>query len=216
MGLAAPRGAGRLVIATVTSCPHCALPSFLSPRPSSLPPSGPEATFKGHNAAYEWALAQYLGAGVASCYRGDVPYWDDESQAIATKWIAFYKRHRATLIQPIVHLKRPTMQTWDGWMHVNPHRWTTRAQQTEADPRQRAAAAAEVGVAMLFNPTERSIVTNVWLPLYYTGLNSTAQIVLDEDAGGKATTATLDRNYGVTIALTMAPSSVHTVAVYAP
>lgn len=176
---------------------------------------GSEATFKGHNDAYEWALAQYLGAGVASCYRGDVPFWDEESQAIVTKWIAFYKRHRATLIQPIVHLRRPSMQTWDGWLHVNPHRWTTRAQQAEADPAKRAAAAAEVAVAMIFNPTSNTIATTIWLPLYYTGLTSSAQIVVDEDAGGKPTTVSLDRNFGAAVSITMAPSSIHTIAVYA-
>ena len=30
------------------------------------------------------------------------------------------KAHRATLIQPVVHLRRPDMQGWDGWLHVNP------------------------------------------------------------------------------------------------
>ena len=28
--------------------------------------------------------------------------------------------HIATLIQPVVHLRRPDMQGWDGWLHVNP------------------------------------------------------------------------------------------------
>ena len=65
--------------------------------------------------AYEWALAQYLGAGTAACYRGG-QLWDNETKAgqeikgVLKKWVSFYKDHRATLTQPVVHLRRPDMQ----------------------------------------------------------------------------------------------------------
>ena len=42
-------------------------------------------------------------------------YKDDATKAMVTKWIGWYKRHRATLIHPIVHIRRATMQSWDGW-----------------------------------------------------------------------------------------------------
>ena len=81
---------------------------------------GAAAEFGTDAEAYEWGLAQYLGAGVAACYRGIKPYDTPEIQAILTKWITFYTAHRHTLIQPIVHIRRPDMQSWDGWLHVNP------------------------------------------------------------------------------------------------
>ena len=71
---------------------------------------GAAAAFAGHPQDYEWALAQYLGAGVAACYRGAAVYDSPAARAAVVKWVAFYKRHRAVLIQPVVHLKRPTLQ----------------------------------------------------------------------------------------------------------
>ena len=47
------------------------------------------------------------------------------------------------------------MQNWDGWLHVNPHSHTD-----------------EVGVAMIFNPTDMVLNRTVTLPLYYTGIES--------------------------------------------
>ena len=35
---------------------------------------GEAAAFGNDLKAYEWGLAQYLGAGTAACYRGDRPY----------------------------------------------------------------------------------------------------------------------------------------------
>ena len=81
---------------------------------------GSAATFGQDAEAYEWGLAQYLGAGVAACYRGNRPYSNPAAKAALTRWIGFYKAHRHTLIQPIIHVRRPDMQSWDGWLHANP------------------------------------------------------------------------------------------------
>ncbi len=40
---------------------------------------------------YEWGLAQYLGAGVAACYRGLRIYDTEETKALVKKWVHFYK-----------------------------------------------------------------------------------------------------------------------------
>lgn len=52
--------------------------------------------------AYNFALGQYMGAGTAACYRGAALYDNDDTKAIVTKWVNFYKKHRQTLISPIV------------------------------------------------------------------------------------------------------------------
>ena len=68
---------------------------------------GEAATFGNDIEAYEWGLAQYLGAGTAACYRGNRPYKDEPTRAMVTKWVSWFRAHRATLIQPIVRLMCP-------------------------------------------------------------------------------------------------------------
>lgn len=105
-------------------------------------------------------LCRYLGAGVAACYRGRRPYLSDQIRAMVTKWIGFYKAHRGTLIQPIVHLRRPDLQGWDGWLHVNPFK-------LGGQKSVKGSRCPEVGLAMLFNPTDITLTNqSVWLPLY--------------------------------------------------
>jgi len=99
-----------------------------------------------------------LGSGVAACYRGGKLYDGPKSKAVLMKWTQFYKAHRAVLTKQVVHLRRPDMQDWDGWLHVHP------------------SADSEVGLAMLFNPTSEAIDTTITLPLYYTGLKDFAVI----------------------------------------
>eukprot|EP00948_MAST-09A_sp_MAST-9A-sp1_P000602 g602.t1 len=125
---------------------------------------GSAATFQGHNEAYNFSLAQYLGAGTAACYRG-AQLFDNTTNAgqemrnNIIKWVDFYKAHRQTIIRPVVHLRRPTVQSWDGWLHVNP-----------------SSSTNEVGVAMLFNPTQRHMTNiRIRIPLYYTGLSETCK-----------------------------------------
>ncbi len=63
-----------------------------------------------HLLEYEWALAQYLGYGVAACYRGPQLYDTNETMVVVQKWVNFYKAYRDILISDIVHVRRPDMQ----------------------------------------------------------------------------------------------------------
>ena len=200
---------------------------------------GADATFGGDPEAYEWGLAQYLGAGVAACYRGDKPYASPATKAILLKWIGFYKAHRQTLIQPVVHIRRASMQSWDGWLHVNPLALGKQHAPDHCSPSPGRAAAAvqvrgraagwasatgtgagaevagvEVAVGMLFNPTDRLLAnTTVSIPVYYAGLDGEALVQVDE---GPAARVVVSRRYAVTITLDMAPRSIHTVVISAP
>lgn len=188
---------------------------------------GADATFGAYPEAYEWGLAQYLGAGVAACYRGDKPYASPEVKAILIKWISFYKAHRLTMIQPIVHIRRPTMQSWDGWLHVNPFgygqnnstscgkpdRPTVRGRAVEvlSMPGCSSSSGVEVGVAMIFNPTDVTLPNEiVSIPLYYTGLETSAQVSVD---GGAAQAYPLARDYSIQVTMSMAPRSIHTIVI---
>ena len=137
--------------------------------------------------AYNLALAQYLGAGVAACYRGDVLYQGEPSRAVVRRWAGFYKRHRSTLTQPIVHLRRADGQGWDGWLHVNPFKLG-----------QNNGNGDEVGLAVLFNPTDRPMdAVDVALPLYYTGLTDKARVQAEGEL--QPTVVALARDYTVMV-----------------
>ena len=98
------------------------------------------------------------------------------------------------MIQPVVHLRRPDMQSWDGWVHVNPFTTTN-----------------EIGVAMIFNPIDTAIDTIINIPLYYTGATDVVKVVVD---GNTANTMTVNRDYSINLRITMPARSIHTVVVY--
>ncbi len=136
-----------------------------------------------HKVEYEWALAQYLGAGVAACYRGYRPYDSDTTKAIVKKWISFFKRYRDILTSNIIHVRRADMQSIDSYMHVNP-------------------ALKYKALVMVFNPTNYHIYFNLTLPLYYSGLIDKVSIAQQESS---PITYTLDRHYEVEIPIDLTP-----------
>ena len=73
-----------------------------------------------HLEEFEWALAQYFGFGVMPCWRGPALFDDAASQAAITKWVSFYKTHRAILSSDLIHLRRADHQGIDAILHVNP------------------------------------------------------------------------------------------------
>ena len=83
---------------------------------------GDAATFEplsDHLVEYEWALAQYFGAGVAACYRGWRLYDSEHTRNVVIKWVSFFKKYRRILISDVVHVRRPDMQVaHDGILRV--------------------------------------------------------------------------------------------------
>lgn len=94
------------------------------------------------------------------------------------------------------------MQDWDGWLHVNPFGYTA-GNSTLDDERDK-----EVGVAMLFNPTAAHLNVTVNIPLYYTGLSTTAVVSIDDEGG---VIMALGRDYSLSIPMNMPPQSIHFV-----
>lgn len=163
---------------------------------------GSAATFFDHLEEFEWALAQYLGAGVAACYRGNKLYDSPQGQALVAKWVGVYKSHRNTLIQPIVRLRRADMQGWDGFLHVNPLRYGWNG-----------TGPAEIGFAMLFNPTDASLTESIYLPLYYCGADDKVLVSIND---GPTAAMAVARDYSVVLPnLAMPPRSIFRVAIYA-
>lgn len=140
-----------------------------------------------HLDAYGAHLAQNFGSGVQACYRGPRLYDTQETKALVKSRVDFYREHRAILNSDIIHVRRPDGRDIDCILHVNPDLKTR-------------------GLAMIYNPLSRPVTRELRLPLYYTGLTRTARIRREE---GKPKTYKLDRQYNVTVSLTV-PAQGHT------
>ncbi|HWD00614.1 MAG TPA: hypothetical protein VG456_27850 [Candidatus Sulfopaludibacter sp.] len=132
-----------------------------------------------HLADYEQHLAQNFSSGVQAAYRGPRLYDSPKTEAVVSKWVAFYKAHRAILESDLIHLRRPDGADIDTVLHVNPQ-------------------LPERALAVVFNPTDLPVTRTLTLPLYYAGLTQNAQIRV-QDAAAK--TYTLDRDYSVPVPL---------------
>jgi len=149
---------------------------------------GAEATIEPlaeHLDAYEAHLAQNFLSGVQACYRGTRLYDTEETRAAVKKWVDFYKANRAILDSDIIHVRRPDGRDLDGILHVNP-------------------LLRVKGLAAVFNPTDREIAREWTLPLYYTGLTSSARI---RERGGPAREVALDRFFRATVPVRLPPRS---------
>lgn len=132
---------------------------------------------KDHLDHYELMLASNLGAGAQACYRGPRLYDTNETKALVQKWVDWYKRHRRILESDLIHLRRADARDLDYWLHVDP-------------------AGEEKGLLMVFNPLDRAVSRQIQVPLYYTGLDTVAEI---REKAGASKTYHLDRHYAVSL-----------------
>ncbi|SHM76121.1 alpha-galactosidase [Mucilaginibacter sp. OK098] len=138
-----------------------------------------------HLKDYEQLMMQYYGAGVQACYRGPRLYDTDKTKQLVIKTIEWYKKYREILNSNIIHLRRADGRDWDGIIHVNPQ-------------------LKQKGFAMLFNPTKEKITRKIKLPLYYTGLSTTAAVKEKDKA---ASIYSLSRNYEIEVTVTIEPEN---------
>ena len=134
---------------------------------------------------YSFGLAQYLGAGVAACYRGFRLYDSQETRDKVLEWVTFYKKYREILGGDIIHIKHSTMQGLDAWLHINP-------------------TGHYKGLVMVFNPTSNTIIKLLPVPLYYTGLVKTALV---SEAGQGWRQQQLGRDYKIILEISLEPES---------
>ena len=132
---------------------------------------------KEHLYEYRTLMFQNYGAGIQACYRGPRLYDSEETKQVVVDVISWYKKYREILNSDIIHLRQPDARDWDGIMHVNP-----KLQQK--------------ALAMIYNPTDKEIVREIKLPLYYTGLDKVARVRFEE---GRSKSYKLDRDYSVTL-----------------
>ena len=138
---------------------------------------------KDHLDHYELMLTGNLTHGVQACYRGPRLYDSEETQQLVKHWVAWYKKYRDILESDLIHGRRADGRDLDWMLHVNPKL-----------PHQ--------GMLVVFNPLERELSRALHVNLYYTGLTDTARIREQE---GKFATYKLDREYEITIPVTVPP-----------
>ncbi len=149
---------------------------------------GPEAVLEPlseHLADYQQLMVEYYGAGVQACYRGPRLFDNALTKQVVSKTISWYKKYRDILNADIIHLRRADGRDWDGILHVNPTLKTK-------------------GFVLLYNPLKEKITRIITLPLYYTGITSTAVI---REKEGLARKYTLDRNYAIKLTVSIDPES---------
>jgi hypothetical protein len=145
---------------------------------------GPDAILEPlseHLSDYKQLMFQYYGAGVQACYRGPRLYDTDQTKTVVIEMLEWYKKYRTILNSSIIHLRRADGRDWDGLLHVNP-------------------SLREKGFALFYNPTGEKITRTIKLPLYYTGLTTTARIAEKDQL---PTSYPLNRNYEVELTLTI-------------
>ncbi len=136
-----------------------------------------------HLKDYKQLMMQYYGAGVQACYRGPRLYDTEETRQTVIEAITWYKKYRDILNSDIIHLRRADGRDWDGILHVNPQ-------------------LKNKGLLMLYNPLKEKITRTIKVPLYYTGLTSTAKIM---EKNGLVKTINLNREYEGEITFTIEP-----------
>jgi hypothetical protein len=137
-----------------------------------------------HLKDYEQLMMQYYGSGIQACYRGPRLYDTDKTKQMVVKTILWYKKYREILNSDIIHLRRADGRDWDGILHVNP-------------------SGKEKGLLMIYNPLNVSITRTINVPVYYTGLNSKAEV---EDSKGKVKTVLINREYEIALSVTIPPA----------
>ena len=130
---------------------------------------------------YRLVLNNNLMAGVQASYRGLRLYDTEETKEMVRSSVETYKKHRAILESPAVHIRRADGRDYDGYVHVNPD-------------------LEEKGLAVFFNPLDSEIKRTVKIPLYYTGLENSAVLSLFDNA---PKTYDLTRDYCIEAEITI-------------
>ena len=148
---------------------------------------GPEAVLEPlseHLKDYEQLMMQYYGAGVQACYRGPRLYDTEQTRQAVINVIKWYKKYRSILNADIIHLRRADGRDWDGWLHADPNY-------------------AEKGLMMLFNPTDKEMVREIEIPVYYTGLH---QQVKFREKEGPSKIIPVSRHYTISVKVVLPPN----------
>ena len=130
---------------------------------------------------YQLMMISNLGAGVQACYRGPRLFDTEETKAMVSETISWYKQHREVLEGDIIHLRRADGRDLDYWLNVNPN-------------------GEEKGMLLVYNPLSDPITKKLTIPLYYTGLTDKARVQIEHSAVEEYD---LDRAYNIELEISV-------------
>ena len=126
---------------------------------------------KDHLDDYRAHLTNNFGFGAQAAYRGKRLFDAPETETMVKETVDWFRRYRTILESDVIHVRRADGQHLDAIIHVNP-------------------AGPIRAMALAWNPGEKDVEETLTLPLYHTGLTTTARIA---ERDGRQTTVKLDR-----------------------
>lgn len=123
--------------------------------------------FKDHQEDYNWVLAQNMGNGITSDFRGTALY-DDESAHILNKWVSFYKKYRGIANSDLIHINQAD---YDETPNIpNPRQRTIKMDTLFHANATNGGEGGEKGLLWVYNQTDEARTETIRVPMYYTGL----------------------------------------------
>lgn len=111
---------------------------------------------------YNWVLAQNLGNGLTSDFRGKNLY-DSATLKIVQKWTSFFKEHRSVVNADIVHIKQAAFKSEKNRKY---------ADGIDAIFHTNAKLDNEKGLLWVYNQTKERRICTLTVPMFYTGLTN--------------------------------------------
>lgn len=121
--------------------------------------------FKDNKEDYNWVLAQNMGNGITSDFRGTQLY-DDETKEIMQKWVSMFKKYRGIINADFVHTKQASYG--EDIEPVDRSRGLAMDTLFHADPNNNG----EKGLIWIYNQTDEERTEVITIPMYYTGLTN--------------------------------------------
>eukprot|EP00040_Diaphanoeca_grandis_P036541 m.233286 g.233286 ORF g.233286 m.233286 type:complete len:895 (+) comp33639_c0_seq1:188-2872(+) len=161
-----------------------------------------------HLVETEWALSTYFGTGVLTNIRAPVLYEGPQSQALVKKWFDWQKKYRRVLTAESMTLTHGTV----CWGRDEPMA-NSSCTSTDVDailhraPKHYYPDIDERALAMVWNPTNATIVKTLAAPLYYAGLTvsgGTTSVKVSQE-GAAPTTVNMGANNTVALSINLKP-----------
>lgn len=115
--------------------------------------------FKDHLFDYNWVIAQTIGNGIASDYRGTALY-DEASLPILQRWVNFYNRYRGIVNSDMIHIAQAAYDESDR----------TKTVKLDTLYHVNANNHGEKGLLWVYNQSDETRTETITVPMYYTGL----------------------------------------------
>jgi len=138
-----------------------------------------------HLEHYRAMLRTNFSLGVQACYRGPRLFDTERVREMVREEVAWFHEHREVLEADLIHGRRADGRDLDWMLHANPSPSTPEGAR---------------GLLVVFNPLTEDRTRTLTVPLYYTGLEGSARLRVED---GEERTVELDDDQQLTLELTV-------------